>query len=296
MLPEEQAEQQPLLLRARLGALRLVVGQVLTKVQAFHFKGGQARQDRHRRPPAGHEGRRPRSPRCAACPKARTRSRRRAFPTGRESTQFRRFADEVRERTGGIPIGFKLSAQHIEEDIDAALAIGCRLHHPRRPRRRDRRGAADLPRQHLGADDPGARPGAAPSRPARPPRRHARSSPAGCARRPISPRRSRSAPTRSRSPTRRSRRSAASACAPATPTTARSASRRRSRIWRPGSTSRNPPSGWRGFCETSVELMKILARACGHTHLNQLTRDNLTTWKEEMARLAGVPFGGVGSV
>ena len=30
----------------------------------------------------------------------------------------------MREATGGIPIGFKLSAQHIEDDIDAALRIG----------------------------------------------------------------------------------------------------------------------------------------------------------------------------
>jgi len=36
-----------------------------------------------------------------------------------------------------------------------------RLHHPRRPRRRDRRRAPHLPRQHLGADDPGAGAGAA---------------------------------------------------------------------------------------------------------------------------------------
>ena len=50
------------------------------------------------------------------------------------------------------------------------------------------------------------------------------------------------------------------------------------------------------FLETSVELMKILARACGHTHLNQLSLDDLTTWKEEMARLSGVPYGGVGAV
>ena len=47
------------------------------------------------------------------------------FPEWTEVSQFRAFADEVRERTGGIPIGFKLSAQHIEQDIDAALAIGC---------------------------------------------------------------------------------------------------------------------------------------------------------------------------
>jgi glutamate synthase domain-containing protein 2 len=34
---------------------------------------------------------------------------------------FRRFADRVREVTGGIPIGFKLSANHIERDIAFAL-------------------------------------------------------------------------------------------------------------------------------------------------------------------------------
>src|SRR5690606_30985273 len=37
------------------------------------------------------------------------------------SEDFRRLADEVREASGGIPIGFKLSAQHIERDIDFAL-------------------------------------------------------------------------------------------------------------------------------------------------------------------------------
>ena len=35
---------------------------------------------------------------------------------------FKAFADQVRERSGGIPIGFKMSAQHIERDIDFALA------------------------------------------------------------------------------------------------------------------------------------------------------------------------------
>ena len=34
---------------------------------------------------------------------------------------FKKVADEVRERSGGIPIGFKLSANHIEDDIDFAL-------------------------------------------------------------------------------------------------------------------------------------------------------------------------------
>ena len=34
------------------------------------------------------------------------------------------FAAEVREMSGGIPIGAKLSAQRIEHDLDAALEIG----------------------------------------------------------------------------------------------------------------------------------------------------------------------------
>ena len=46
------------------------------------------------------------------------------FPDWTEVGQIRDFADEVRERTGGIPIGYKLSAQHIEKDIDAALEVG----------------------------------------------------------------------------------------------------------------------------------------------------------------------------
>src|SRR4029077_2330029 len=47
------------------------------------------------------------------------------FPEWAKPAQFRTFADEVRSRTRGIPVGFQLSAQHIEKDIDAALEIGC---------------------------------------------------------------------------------------------------------------------------------------------------------------------------
>ena len=46
------------------------------------------------------------------------------FPEWTRPGRFAEFADEVRERTGGIPIGFKLSAQHIESDLDAALEVG----------------------------------------------------------------------------------------------------------------------------------------------------------------------------
>ncbi len=37
---------------------------------------------------------------------------------------FKNFAEQVREITGGIPIGFKLAASHIEADIDFALEAG----------------------------------------------------------------------------------------------------------------------------------------------------------------------------
>ena len=43
------------------------------------------------------------------------------FPDLVTPQDFQKVADEVREVSGGIPIGFKLSAQHIEDDIDFAL-------------------------------------------------------------------------------------------------------------------------------------------------------------------------------
>jgi glutamate synthase domain-containing protein 2 len=46
------------------------------------------------------------------------------FPDWDTVDDYRRFAAEVREATGGIPIGVKLSAQHVERDIEAALQIG----------------------------------------------------------------------------------------------------------------------------------------------------------------------------
>lgn len=93
------------------------------KVQAFHFKGGQGAKTGT----GGHlpgakvkgkiavvrglqEGEPAISP-------AR-------FPDWTEISQIKEFADQVRSRTGGIPIGYKLSAQHIERDIDAALEVG----------------------------------------------------------------------------------------------------------------------------------------------------------------------------
>jgi hypothetical protein len=47
------------------------------------------------------------------------------------------------------------------------------------------------------------------------------------------------------------------------------------------------------FFEASIELMQVMARACGHDHLSKLNLDDLTTWKKDMAELSGVSFGGV---
>ena len=47
------------------------------------------------------------------------------------------------------------------------------------------------------------------------------------------------------------------------------------------------------FFESSVELMGVLARACGHSSLNEFTIDDLTTFDRDMAHLAGIAYGGV---
>jgi glutamate synthase domain-containing protein 2/CDGSH-type Zn-finger protein len=122
MLPEEKAENSRYfyeLASARFGwRLELVEG-----VQAFHFKGGQGAKTGT----GGHlpgekvQGKiaevRGLEPGQDAISPA-------TFPDLDTADDFRRLADEVRERSGGIPIGFKLSANHIEDDIDFALAAG----------------------------------------------------------------------------------------------------------------------------------------------------------------------------
>jgi glutamate synthase domain-containing protein 2 len=47
------------------------------------------------------------------------------------------------------------------------------------------------------------------------------------------------------------------------------------------------------FLASTVELMSVLARACGHSHLSELCLDDLTTFDREMHHLAGIPYGGV---
>jgi glutamate synthase domain-containing protein 2 len=47
------------------------------------------------------------------------------------------------------------------------------------------------------------------------------------------------------------------------------------------------------YLGATIELMQVLARACGHTHLGQFCPDDLTTFDRDMAGVAGITYGGV---
>ncbi|PKV52885.1 glutamate synthase domain-containing protein 2 [Aquimarina sp. MAR_2010_214] len=95
----------------------------LDKVQAFHFKGGQGAK-------TGTGGHLPGSKvskeiaEVRGLQKGQTAISPATFPDFHGIQDFKAFADQVRERTGGIPIGFKIAASHIEKDIQFALDVG----------------------------------------------------------------------------------------------------------------------------------------------------------------------------
>lgn len=122
MLPEEQAANSRYfyeLASARFG----FSWDKVRKTQAFHFKGGQGAK-------TGTGGHLPgnkvkgKIAEVRQLPEGQAAISPARFPEWTELSQFKDFTAEVRENTGGIPVGFKLSAQHIEKDIDAALEIG----------------------------------------------------------------------------------------------------------------------------------------------------------------------------
>jgi len=123
MLPEEQAANARYFYELASGRFGFSWDKV-AKVQAFHFKGGQGAKtgtgghlpgDKVRGKIAEVRGLREGQ---AAISPAR-------FPDWDSIAPIHDFATEVKERTGGIPVGYKLSAQHVEKDIDAALEVGC---------------------------------------------------------------------------------------------------------------------------------------------------------------------------
>lgn len=93
------------------------------KVQAFHFKGGQGAK-------VGTGGHLPGSKVSKEIASVRGLNEGESaispatFTTMKTVDDFKELAAAIRETSGGIPVGFKLAASHIEEDIDFALSVG----------------------------------------------------------------------------------------------------------------------------------------------------------------------------
>jgi len=122
MLPEEKAKNSRYFYELATGRFGWRP-ELAEEVQAFHFKGGQAAK-------AGTGGHLPGHKVTEKIAEVRGIEPGQgsvspaAFEDLTTPADFAKVADEVRERSGGIPIGFKLSANRIEDDIDFALEAG----------------------------------------------------------------------------------------------------------------------------------------------------------------------------
>ena len=288
MLPEEQAANSRYFYELASARFGFSIDKV-KRCQAFHFKGGQAAK-------TGTGGHLPGdkvtdkiakirglNPGDAAVSPSR-------FPDWTKTSQIKDFTDQVREETGGIPIGYKLSAQHIEADIDAALEVGV---------------------DYIILDGRGGGTGAAPlifrdniSVPTIPAlaraRRHLDKSDKDI---------SLVITGGLRTPADFAKALALGANAIAVSNAAMQAigclgmrvcntntcpvgiatqdPELRKRLKVDGAAE-----GLGRFFKASTELMQILARACGHHSLSDFNICDLTTWKEDIAKLSGVPYGG----
>ena len=209
------------------------------------------------------------------------------FPDLDTPDDFRKLADEVRERSGGIPIGFKLSANHIEDDIDFALAA-----------------SAD----YIILDGRGGGTGAAPlifrdhiSVPTIPALARARRHLDAKAGREVSL--VITGGLRVAEDFAKALALGADAVA-----VSNAAMQAIGCIAARMCNSNNCPAGiatqkpelrahldvqvsaerLARYFAASVELMQVLARACGHNHLRHFSARDVTTWKREMADLSGI--------
>lgn len=122
MLPQEQENNSRYFYELASGKFGFSWDKV-QKAQAFHFKGGQGAK-------TGTGGHLPGNKVTKEIAEVRglkmgeTAISPAAFPDMLTVQDFKDFANQVREKTGGIPVGFKIAASHIEADIDFALAVG----------------------------------------------------------------------------------------------------------------------------------------------------------------------------
>ncbi|MFZ4719398.1 MAG: glutamate synthase-related protein [Ilumatobacteraceae bacterium] len=289
MLPEEHAENRRYFYEYASARFGWSLDKV-RDVQAFHFKFGQGAK-------TGTGGHLPgakvvgRIAEVRGLPEGTPAVSPATFPDLRTPADFREVAAAVRETAGGIPIGAKLSAQRVEADLDAALEIG--VDYVILDGRGGGTGAAPtLFRDHISVPTIPALARA---------RRHL---------------------DRAESPITlvitgglRTHTDFVKAMALGADAVAISnaALQAIGCIGMRACNTDNCPVGiatqkpglrqrlvidesarrLTNFLRATVELMTVLARACGHSHLSELCLDDLTTFDREMHHLAGIPYGGL---
>lgn len=290
MLPEEQQANSRYfyeLASAKFGYDE----SLLTRVQAFHFKAGQAAKTGT----GGHLPAAKVTEKIAVVrnlPVGQSAISPPAFCEFETPADYKEFADRVREVSGGIPVGFKMSAQHIEKDIDFAIES-----------------SAD----YIILDGRGGATGAAPllfrdniSVPTIPALARARRHLQTCDREDITL----IITGGIRTPSDFIKALCLGADGIAV---ANSAMQAIGCIAARICNTNNCPAGvatqkeelrarlqvdvaadrLARFLKASVELMQTMARACGHTHLGEFNVNDITSWKRPIAELAGIQYGGV---
>jgi glutamate synthase domain-containing protein 2 len=290
MLPEEQEANSKYFYELASGRFGFSMDKVKL-CQAFHFKGGQGAK-------TGTGGHLPGQKVQGKIAEVRGLNEGEPaispprFPDWTDIAPIKEFAEQVREKTGGIPIGYKLSAQRIEDDIDAALEVGV---------------------DYIILDGRGGGTGAAPllfrdniSVPTIPALARARHHLDRLDRKDITL----VITGGLRIPADFAKALALGADAIALSNSALQAigcigmrachtnncpvgiatqkEKLRERIIIEESAQRLG-----NFFHASVDLMKVMARACGHHHLKEFSVDDLVTWKKELADLAAIPFAGI---
>ncbi len=292
MLPEEQAGNSRYLYE--LASARF--GWSLEKAcrsQAFHFKGGQGAKTGTGGHLPGHKvvGR---IAEVRGLPEGEAAISPSRFSDLVTPSDFRHLADQVRERTGGIPVGFKLSAQHIEADLDFVLEIG--VDYVILDGRGGGTGAApDVFKNNISIPTMVALARA---------RRHLDAVGAKDVTLVIT------GGLRTESDFIKALCMGADAVA-----VSNSAIQAIGCLGMRACHTNNCPVGiatqrndlrarliveesakrLANFLSASTHLMQVLARACGRSHLREMCMEDLTTWKREIADLTGIDFGGVGS-
>jgi glutamate synthase domain-containing protein 2 len=266
---------------------------LLAQVQAFHFKGGQGAKTGT----GGHlpgKKNRGKISQVRGIPEGEPAISPPTFVDLTTPEDFRRFAERVRDVSGGVPIGFKLSANHIERDMQFALDVG--VDYIILDGRGGGTGAApELFRDHISV----------PTIPALARARRFLDQNKASGRVTLIITGGLRVPSDfvkalalgaegialANSAMQAVGCVAARICntnnCPAGIATQDPELRKRLDVEAAGDKLSN-------FFAASVELMQVMARACGHSHLNQFSREDLATWHRDMALLSGVDYSGYG--